>query len=48
MIASILRGMPDDRLAAVVPTDFHVWPTKRIVRSDVIRHLIQQERARRR
>lgn len=43
MVTRCLRDMPADRLATVKPTDFHVWPVRKIVPGKVIRELIDNE-----
>lgn len=45
MISAVLKGMPADRLAAVQPRNFQMWPTRRIVPAAIIRELIDHERA---
>ncbi|MBB5709320.1 hypothetical protein [Sphingomonas xinjiangensis] len=47
MITTVLRGSTDDRLGQVRPTDFHRWPTRKIVPRPLIEELIRNERARR-
>lgn len=47
MITTILRGSTPERLAEVKATDFHRWPTRRIVARPIIEELIRNERARR-
>lgn len=47
MITTILRGSSLERLAEIQPTDFHRWPTRKIVPRPIIEELIRNERARR-
>lgn len=46
-VATLLRRMPPDRLAAVEPTHFQTWPARVVIKAGVIRELISNERARR-
>ncbi len=48
MIDALLRRMPAERLAIVVPSDFQRWPLVVVTASSIIRELITNERARRR
>jgi hypothetical protein len=48
MITGLLRAMPADRLASILPTAFHAWPVRRIVPGKIIRELIDNEISRRR
>lgn len=48
MVTRALRDMSPDRLAVIRPTDFHTWPTRRIVSAKLIRELIDNEISRRR
>lgn len=47
MIAEVLRSMAPERLAAIQPVNFQMWPTRQIVPGRVISELISNERARR-
>lgn len=48
MIAKVLRDMPAERLATIEPATFQAWPTKQIVKRNIIVDLIDAERAARR
>lgn len=47
-VARLLRAMPDDRLATVLPVNFQTWPAKITLKADVLTEMIRNEKSRRR
>lgn len=47
MISKLLRSMPQERLATIKASDFHMWPAQAITKAAVIGEMIAHEKQRR-